>query len=42
MVEQIADGNGFSVGGKLGKEVGEVVVVMQFAVAGEQHDGMRQ
>jgi len=38
MVEQIADGDGFSVGRKFGKEVGKVVVVVQFTVARQQHD----
>src|ERR1035441_10849669 len=39
MVEQIADGDRFSIGRKFRKEVGEVVVVVQFAVASEEHDG---
>lgn len=38
MVEQVADGDGFSVGGELGKDVGEMVVVVEFAVVDEQHD----
>ena len=38
MVEQIADRDGFSIRGELGEEVGEVVVVVQFAVVRQQHD----
>src|SRR5207248_3413106 len=38
MVEQIADSDGFPVGGEFGKDVGEVVVVMQLAVMDEEHD----
>ena len=41
VVEQVADGDGFSVGRKFGEEVGEVVVVVQFAVVYEKHDAGR-
>ena len=41
MVEQVADRDGFAVGGEFGEEIGEVVVVVQLAVVDEQHDAGR-
>ena len=39
MVKKVANSDGFAVGGKLRKDIGEVVVIMQLAVAHQQHDG---
>ncbi len=39
VVQEIADGDGLAVGGKIGEDVGEFVVVAQLAVVDEQHDG---
>ncbi len=39
VIEKIADGDGFTVGGKIGEDIGEGVVVAELAVADEQHDG---
>lgn len=42
MVEQIADRNGFAVRRKFREEVGEVVVVVELAVANQEHDARRR
>src|ERR1017187_6139170 len=39
MVEQVANCDGFSIGREFRKEVGKVVVIVEFAVASQQHDG---
>src|ERR1700730_4458858 len=39
MVKEVAHSDGFAVGGKLRKDIAEAVVIMQLAVAYQQHDG---
>lgn len=39
MIEEIADGDGFSVGGEFRENFGEGLVVAKFAVVDEEHDG---
>ncbi len=39
MVQEIADSDGFAVGGEIGENVGEFVFVAELAVVHEQHDG---
>jgi hypothetical protein len=41
VVEQIANSDGFPVGGKFRKEVSQVVVVTQLAIAHQQHNARR-
>ncbi len=42
MVEQIANGNGLPVSRKFRKKVSEVIVIMQLAIARQQHNARRR
>ena len=39
MVQEMANGDGLSVGGELGEDLGERLVVAEFTVMDEEHDG---
>ena len=39
MIQEIADGDGFTVGGEIREDVGEGLVVAEFSVMDEKHDG---
>jgi len=38
MVQEVSNGDGLAVGGKIGKELCERLVVAKFSVVDEQHD----
>src|SRR5260370_10625751 len=41
VIQQMEKGDGFTVGGEIGEDVGEIVVVAKLAVMDKQHDGHR-